>query len=406
MKRTLPICLLFVLLGCSGEPESESKFPASVKVFSPNDPPPKKPAPKKLIEAPTSGPSSQETANNIERDKSKCEAGAAKDCVALGKDYWFAKDFVSSFAAYQKACDAKEQTGCYALAKSLILGLGASQDLKRAKEILDAACTQKNADACFSLADLIRHGRQTLFDAKKIQLLLEQSCDLKNADACYTLALRADRGREAPSDPTQAKIFFEEACTLKSGFACRKLSNYYAEGRLTQIDEAKAEELRTNAVLYHAEACQGGSPEDCIALGGLYMSGVGTKIDEPHANAAYQTGAGYYDAMCLAGSLDSCIEFAALLSRSGAWVLRDKKRSKELELMLAERLPAPCEAGDLESCYSLAVLFATGDGVDEDRDKAKKIFQNICDAGLQRGCSGVKRIDRKEKLLREAAGEE
>ncbi len=48
------------------------------------------------------------------------------------------------------------------------------------------------------------------------------------------------------------------------------------------------------------------------------------------------------------------------------------------------------ELGNMNGCYNLGVLYANGDGVREDKVKAKELFGKACDGGDDYGCKWYK----------------
>ncbi len=69
-----------------------------------------------------------------------------------------------------------------------------------------------------------------------------------------------------------------------------------------------------------------------------------------------------------------------------------------------------CDSGDKQACLDLGILYFTGDGVEEDKMKAKKLFKKTCKSRFAKGCfrlavlynqgfDGLKQDNLRAKLL-------
>jgi hypothetical protein len=57
---------------------------------------------------------------------------------------------------------------------------------------------------------------------------------------------------------------------------------------------------------------------------------------------------------------------------------------------LVDDLERDAAAGDAESCWYLAYMYARGRGVDADREKSRALLQRACDLGLRRACDALR----------------
>ncbi len=101
-------------------------------------------------------------ARTLEEAVAVCEAGNARMCIGLGKDF-------------QKRNDPKEAQKYYAK------GVG----------ILEKGCKENNADACFSLGELYVRGngvKESNSEAKKLyeksSKIFKKACEKGDADSC------------------------------------------------------------------------------------------------------------------------------------------------------------------------------------------------------------------------------
>ena len=54
-----------------------------------------------------------------------------------------------------------------------------------------------------------------------------------------------------------------------------------------------------------------------------------------------------------------------------------------------EQQAQACNGGDASSCFNLGVMFASGDGVEENKARAVQLFEKACDGGEAQGCSNL-----------------
>jgi TPR repeat protein len=63
----------------------------------------------------------------------------------------------------------------------------------------------------------------------------------------------------------------------------------------------------------------------------------------------------------------------------GDGVKQDKQKAKQL-------YTKACDGGDANGCYNLGVMSDNGDGATQDKQKAKELYTKSCDAGNMGGC--------------------
>ncbi|UZJ42776.1 hypothetical protein OO006_09600 [Prosthecochloris sp. SCSIO W1101] len=51
--------------------------------------------------------------------------------------------------------------------------------------------------------------------------------------------------------------------------------------------------------------------------------------------------------------------------------------------------------GNPEAQYNIGVMYYNGQGVGQDKEKAKEWFGKACDNGFQRGCDKFRELDKK-----------
>jgi len=78
--------------------------------------------------------------------------------------------------------------------------------------------------------------------------------------------------------------------------------------------------------------------------------------------------------------------------------------------LASELYTEACDVGDKQACLNLGIMYFTGDGVEQDKIKAKELFTKTCKSRFAKGCfrlaiiynqgcDGVKQDKLKAKLL-------
>ncbi len=111
--------------------------------------------------------------------------------------------------------------------------------------------------------------------------------------------------------------------------------------------------------------CQHNSADSCFRLGTILTEGK--KLPRNPIGAARSLGHG-----CDFGSQGACTSLASLVASDGGKVLQQ-----------------PCEQGDANSCFMLGSLYAVGQSVTRNPERAAAFYQQSCMAGFLRGCGSL-----------------
>ena len=68
---------------------------------------------------------------------------------------------------------------------------------------------------------------------------------------------------------------------------------------------------------------------------------------------------------------------------SVAFALDDEVKSLEKD----------CNGGNAVACVDLGLMYYNGEGVKQDKSKAKKLFGDACDMGYQGGCDAYRELN-------------
>ena len=128
-------------------------------------------------------------AKALERFTTGCETldyGPA--CNQLGLAYSDKHDETKAFAAYQHACTAGSEVGCYNAGVNMEKGLGTKKDLVAAREAYKKACDADEKDGCNNFGAMLDHGEGGPKDLAAAIEMFQKGCDDKHELACTNLA--------------------------------------------------------------------------------------------------------------------------------------------------------------------------------------------------------------------------
>lgn len=154
-------------------------------------------------------------------------------------------DYAKAVECFKKAMERGNAEGTYNYAISLLKGRGCTQDVSRAKKIMQLAEDRGSSGAAEWLVE--QSLRDKLSDSI-IRKHLDRAVKLRNVGAQYFLALCYESGMHSyPKDEQIAFSYFKKAAD--SGFvdAYMKVAKCYRNGFGTQVDNKKAKEYENMA---------------------------------------------------------------------------------------------------------------------------------------------------------------
>lgn len=331
------------------------------------------------------------------------ELGNAAGLSRLGSLYRdglgeIAPDTAIAFQYFERAVAEKDATGRIYLAM-MLLEDGASQDIDRAVQLLDAAAQTGDAWATIILADLLIKGEKIEADGQRALILLEPLAERKNAAALASLGTLYQRGAGTiTADPAKAYSYFEDAAALGDFGAKSRLGIMLVKGEGTKADTARGltllrevaaigdgwAKIQLGEVLSSGEevpidaqgalaaflaARETGLPAAAIKLGYLYLSGKGDIASDPAHAAAYFAEA--------ADEGDSTGQISlALMLLEGKGVERDVERGLGL-------LKLAADTGSAWANGSLGGIYADGRYLQPDYQQAQQFSEAAQAAGDQ-----------------------
>jgi len=211
-------------------------------------------------------------------------------------------------------------------------GVGAGTDLKNPDEVKDyldnlgteyrfGCYGEKNPQACHLLADYMESVKKDF--AKAFKVYKTNCVEYKYGHSCHKAAGYIYVGKGCQKDPDLAYQFFRKGCDLKYANSCLNAGILEASpitdkryARTEPLDPKMASEL-------FKRACEGDIGEGCYRYASMFIKGVEGVIQ------------------------------------------------KDMEEAFKFSLKA-CELGDLSGCVNTSMMFARGDGVEKNPEKAEQ----------------------------------
>lgn len=187
-----------------------------------------------------------------------------------------------------------------------------------------------------------------------------ERCD--NPKDCLNKGARALMAK----DFVRAARFMPSACDIEPK-ACYNAAGFYKDGQGVPKNGAKAAE-------FYQRACAGKIIEACAIEAQMRMNGEdGCPVDKARARAAFELS-------CGPDFLFSCAN-AGLLFATGQGGEADKAKARTY-------YDKACAAGkgEIVGCVNLGALYLNGEGGDVDKAKAQELFTLACSAKNAEGC--------------------
>lgn len=217
------------------------------------------------LEAKTDPPDSPRRMAGLKLAQQGCDAGGGKSCyvaglLLYGYDSDSLKDLPAGKRAWERGCALGNGQACYRLASLYTFGTSderVKKDMAKAVAYQERACQNDDLE-CNKLAEMLIEAEPPLRDLDRAARLLTTQCNRLPQFGCGgELPLMARTGHDAET-LAMAKLSCES-----SVYTCKMLGDFYAEGKITKKDPAKAREAYT-------KGCDGGKGDKdaCDALKG------------------------------------------------------------------------------------------------------------------------------------------
>lgn len=182
----------------------------------------------------------------------------------------------------------------------------------------------------------------------------------KKPDGCHRLA---DYLEAIKKEFEKALDVYRTNCDdNKYGKSCFKYGNYKLIGKGCTEDKPEA-------FNYYRKGCDAGCAQSCFAVGLMLTSADAI----PGVARDNRLGMEFLDKACTMGNAEGCY-FASgqLIAGNRPGVPRDMRKA----FGYTERA---CELGNMYACSNLSLMYAKGEGVTKDEEKARAYRQKVLD---------------------------
>lgn len=297
----------------------------------------------------------------------------------------------------EPACSRGDASACEIAGLGYLSGQAVSQDLDRARIMLERACEKGRQLACSGFAKMAEDGQGVELSAERQATLLRLGCNEGDANACHRLGKRL-LGTEAEATSAaslqQAHELFAQACSGGDPQGCLQLGVEAKTGRVGTKDVVKA-------VTWLTDACEQEVASACYELGDLQVA-AGTAVHNP------ARGRQNLDKACTLNSGAACAQLAQLMAAGEKDVARARtlhERACELEQWnscfavghyelaaspsAAERsFDKACSAGVFAACFEQGKLLeGRTPGLEPAPDRALTLYEKACTAEVHPACA-------------------
>jgi uncharacterized protein len=283
--------------------------------------------------------------------KAQCDKGHAGSCAAHGQAL-ARSDKAAARAAFQKACDGGDASGCSGLG-------GVTPDAAQAAAAFEKGCSGGDAPGCRGLGVALRDGSGAGKDEARAVALFDQACDGGDDRGCAEAAKLYAAGRGAQKDEARAAKLHKRACDGSVGESCAELAQMY---------EAGAPGVGKNPILaemMYRRGCQRMSADACVGLGRTLMSAKPARTSE--AKLAFTQACGG----------------RAALGCAALKVLFGEQRPVVADARAKMDLTQACARGNNRACASAGLL----DAASGMAPAAKLNLERACRGGDAFGCA-------------------
>lgn len=206
-RRTLPLCVFPLLLGCSSPKQKLEKCQVPCAALK-----------SELAKEVCMSSCERTVYGDFAPDKlaSLCDKDDAVACLRFAVK---ATDTAQVAAKLQACCNRKNSVCCGGLGKMYSRGKVLKLDKEKGYALMEQACGLGDGTSCAS-PGLEQMGKGNL---KRAQELFALGCDKDSPYACGLLGVLHRDGRGVPRDIPQAKKFLDKACRLGAEMSCKAL---------------------------------------------------------------------------------------------------------------------------------------------------------------------------------------
>ena len=177
----------------------------------------------------------------------KAEPGEVHLDFALGKAYFFSKNYVAAARHLKIAADAGTPDALNALGYCFEKGLGVVKNGQKAVELYEKSAAAGSPVGMESLGNAYSDGTYVKKDYGKALDWFEKAIEAGNEDALQAIGRMYFNGLGVPRDFVTAAKYYQQSADLDNGYSMRYLADMYEVGFLGKPDLEKAGALRLRA---------------------------------------------------------------------------------------------------------------------------------------------------------------
>lgn len=262
---------------------------------------------------------------------------------------------------------------------SLFLLLGCTDNKTPSLSEKEQACNSNDVKHCSDVAYDYYMNKKNY---KKAVNYAKVGCDNNQAKGCKILGLSYNSGNGVKKNVLKAKDLYEKACKVGDGaVGCPLLALGYSLG------ENGVKKNYQKASHFFKIACNKGEvPSSCKFLAINYKYGKGVKKDDGLAIFYYRKSLKLYEKNCKSGDIDACYSLGVIYHSGDSFSHENDKRALEY-------LNIGCEKNESLSCIRMGLIYEKGSYDLKDLKKAKKLYLKACDNGIELGCEYFGRLN-------------
>lgn len=274
-----------------------------------------------------------------------------------------------------KQCDAGSAESCGSLSTMYYKDRKGKRDVDRAAALAAKSCGGGSAYGCYRQGLTYYRGLGGPQDFAKAAEYERRACDGAVGMGCSILAMQYEHGFGVEKNLDQALKLHTRGCDLGDATACNNLGAYF--NNLTPPDPKKAAPALKRS-------CDGDEQVACANLAGMMLNGDLPK-DPTKAEAMLISS-------CKEGYGSSC-RTLAMHYASGEGLPKNPEGAAAAYKDAVRELTYACEQHDGDDCSTLGYMYGNGEGIPKDAAQAAAYFEKACNAGdYPDGCSDLGKL--------------
>jgi hypothetical protein len=232
-------------------------------------------------------------------------------------------------------------------------------------------CNNGSVRDCMGLANYYQKEK----DMSNTITFISKACDLGYTKACNNIGLMYYFGKKVPKNKTKSLEFFTKSCDLGNMEGCNKVGKMYFFG----ADEVKINKIYSRAFfdISYKHKNSTGATFILKEFNNFNLKGYVSKLKES----------------CVNGNTRECYYYANYLHSAPGKIL--KKTSLDF-------YDKSCKNGYQNACVSMGSMYAFSKYIENDLEKATKLFEEACTQHNVLGCYNLGKVYAKKKNIKKS----